>query len=152
MGESTAAEHGTPLQKGGGFIELEVRRATPEALAPYGVFLGSDCGVDRLPIDFYDGAVEVRRPGRFRCESEVDITACRLQPRPLELDYLERHPSHTQVFIPLGGSPFYAVFAPATPDNSLPSPDALEAYRFDGSAGFMMYENVWHRRRWGRGR
>ena len=125
-------------------IELELRPATPEALAPYGVILGSECGVDRLPIDFYGGTVDVRRPGNFRCDSDVDITVCRLQPRPLELDYLERHPGHTQAFIPLGGQPFYAVFAPATDDNSLPAPESLEAFRFDGSAGFMMFENVWH--------
>jgi len=125
-------------------IHLKVRPATPEALAPYGVILGSDCGVERLPIDFYEGTVEVRRPGNFRCDSELDVTVCRLQPRPLELDYLERHPCHTQSFIPLGGKPFYAVFAPATPDNGLPDPECLEAFRFDGSAGFMMFENVWH--------
>lgn len=126
------------------FIELEVKPATAAALATYGVILGSDCGVERLPIDFYDGTVDVRRPGKFRCDSEVDITACRLQPRPFELEYLERHPHHTQAFVPLGGGAFYAVFAPATEDNSLPPPESLEAFRFDGSAGFMMFENVWH--------
>jgi ureidoglycolate lyase len=124
--------------------EIPVRDATPERLAPFGVFLGSDCGSDPLPIDFYGGTVAVRRPGVFRCDSDVDVTVCRLQPRPLELDYLERHPYHTQAFIPLSGRPFLAVFAPATADNSLPAVDALEAFRFDGSAGFMMFENVWH--------
>lgn len=124
--------------------EIPVRAATAEALAPYGVLLGSDCGVEPLPIDFYGGTVDVRKPGAFRCDSAVDVTVCRLQPRPLELEYLERHPCHTQAFIPLSGRPFLAVFAPATVDNALPALDALQAFRFDGSAGFMMFENVWH--------
>ncbi|EED36080.1 conserved hypothetical protein [Luminiphilus syltensis NOR5-1B] len=123
---------------------LAVIPATPEALAPFGVFLSTDCGVDPLPITFYGGAVDVRKPGAFRCDSDVDITVCRLQERPLDIEYLERHPGHTQAFIPLGGRPFIAVMAPATPDNELPALEDIKAFRFDGGGGFMMFENVWH--------
>lgn len=125
-------------------FRLPVREATPEALAPYGTILGSLPEITPLPINFYDGTVTVRKPAEFITESPAEFTVCRLQPRPLTLEFLERHPRHTQAFVPLGGKPFVAVFAPPTVDNELPDIEALQAFRFDGSAGFIMHINTWH--------
>ncbi len=40
---------------------LKAKRASPEALAPYGEILGYNPNVAPLPIDFYGGKAKVRR-------------------------------------------------------------------------------------------
>ncbi|MGD1956103.1 MAG: ureidoglycolate lyase [Sphingomonadales bacterium] len=121
---------------------IEIEHATAEALAPFGTIIGTDPSIPKLPITFYDGHVEVRQPGTFQSEAPPQLTVCRVKPRPLVIDYMERHPKHTQSFLPLGGKPFIAVFAP--PSESMPQPDALRAFYFDGSSGFMMKRDGWH--------
>ncbi|MEO0412938.1 MAG: ureidoglycolate lyase [Pseudomonadota bacterium] len=121
---------------------IDVKPATAQALAPYGTLIATDPSVPKLPIAFYDGAVEVREPGAFESEGKPQLTVCRVQPRPMVIDYMERHPLHTQSFLPLGGKPFVVVFG--KPAKDMPEPDALEAFRFDGSSGFMMDKDVWH--------
>jgi len=122
--------------------KIQIKDATAEALAPYGTIIGTDPSVEKLPIHFYDGHVEVRVPTRFESASAPQLSVCRVQPRPMLIDYMERHPQHTQAFVPLGGKPFVVVFSP--PAEDMPGPDALEAFRFDGSCGFLMHKDVWH--------
>lgn len=122
--------------------QITVETATAEALAPYGNIIGTDPSVPRLPITFYDGAVDVRVPADFESEAKPQLTVCRVQPRPMVIDYMERHPQHTQGFLPLGGKPFVVVFAP--PAEEMPQPKDLRAFRFDGSCGFLMHKDVWH--------
>ncbi|MEM7568178.1 MAG: ureidoglycolate lyase [Pseudomonadota bacterium] len=121
---------------------IDIKPASAEDLAPYGTLIATDQSVPKLPITFYDGAVEVRVPGTFESEGKPQLTVCRVQPRPLVIDYMERHPLHTQSFVPLGGKPFVVVFG--KPSEEMPGPDDLEAFVFDGSSGFMMNKDVWH--------
>lgn len=124
-------------------IKVPVKPATPEALAPYGTILGYDPNVPPMPIDFYDGAAKVRRVANFKAEGVIEMPVVTLQRRPLEVRWMERHFKHTQAFISLGSKPFVACFAPPT-DGDLPELDKVEAFLFDGSAGFMMHIGTWH--------
>lgn len=136
-----AGPHGTaaaPLP----VITIPIETPTLEALAPFGTVLASLPSVKPLPIDFYDGTVEVRKPAEMESDSPLDFTVVRIQPRDLEVQYVERHPGHRQTFIPLGGKPFVAMLAP--PSEGLPRPGDFRAFRFDGSAGLMLYRGVWH--------
>lgn len=124
-------------------ISIKVQTPTPEKLAKYGTVLGYDPNVEPLPIEFYGGAAKVRRVAEFRAASEIDMPITTLQRRPFEVEYMERHPLHTQAFISLGAKPFVACFAPPN-GKELPDLEDVEAFLFDGSAGFMMHENTWH--------
>ncbi len=124
-------------------IDVPVRRATPEALAPYGQVIGHDPNVAPMPIDFYDGAARVRRVVDFRAEGVIEMPVVTLQRRPLEVRWMERHFKHTQAFVSLGAKPFIGCFAPPN-DGDLPDLDRVEAFLFDGSAGLMMHIGTWH--------
>ena len=102
---------------------LKARRATPEALAPYGEILGPNPAIAPLPIDFYGGKAKVRRVVNFESDSETEMPLVTLDYRPLEVSHMERHPKHTQAFISLGSKPFVAVFAPPS-EAELPDIDA----------------------------
>ncbi len=122
---------------------LQVRPATPEALAPYGQVLGAGTGAPIGVSDFYKGAVAVSAPVDFKSDEDTCLSLCTLQPRPFEIAYLERHFKHTQTFIPLGGKPFVAVFGAPT-DGDMPDLENLEAFQFDGQSGFTMHIGTWH--------
>lgn len=127
---------------------LEIRRlkletASPEALQPFGGWLGPQAGVTPMSVDYYAGAVAMSRPVDFSCSSRAEVSLTSLRRRPLEVRYLERHFQHTQTFIPLAGKPFIAVLAPPCED-ALPSLDSVRAFRFDGSAGLCLDVGTWH--------
>jgi ureidoglycolate lyase len=56
---------------------------------------------------------------------------------------MERHSRHTQLFVPLAGSPFVMVLAPPN-DEEVPDLDLVRAFRFEGSTGVMLKKNAWH--------
>ena len=122
-------------------LELEI--ATPEALRPFGGWLGPQAGVTPMGGDYYGGAVALSRPIDFSCSSRAEVSLTSLRRRPLEVRYLERHFQHTQTFIPLAGKPFIAVLAPPC-DDELPDLDSVRAFRFDGSAGLCLDVGTWH--------
>jgi ureidoglycolate lyase len=124
-------------------LTVKVQTPTLEKLEKYGTVLGYNPKVEPLPIEFYDGAAKVRRVADFRAQGDIEMPITTLQRRPFEVRYMERHPLHTQAFVSLGGKPFVACFAPPN-DKKLPDLDQVEAFLFDGSAGFMMHENTWH--------
>jgi ureidoglycolate lyase len=131
--------HDKPLQR----RRLKLETATPEALAPFGALLGRRADLRIVPIDYYAGSVVLSRPVNYECSSNTELSLATLQRRPFQVHYLERHFQHTQTFIPLGGKPFVAVFAPPS-DAPLPDPEAVRAFRFDGSAGFCLHRGTWH--------
>ena len=73
---------------------------------------------------------------------------------PMEVRWMEYHNKHTQTFIPLEGKPIVAVLGKPTcrrPDGSwddsqdqTPDIDSVEAFYFDGAAGFVMNIGTWH--------
>jgi ureidoglycolate lyase len=122
---------------------LTVKKATPEALADYGQVLGYNADIEPMPIDFYDGTVKVRRVVDFVSDEQTELPLVTVQKRPYEVRWMERHFKHTQTFIPLGGVPFVVVMAPPN-ENEIADLDQVEAFLFDGSAGFTMKLGTWH--------
>lgn len=126
-----------------GLMTLQIEIPTIEDLAPYGTVIAStDAVCPRLPIDYYDGTCDVRKPAEFEFDSNPELTIVRIQPRPLEVQFIERHVGHRQTFIPLGGKPFVAMLAP--PSEGIPDPSSFRAFKFDGKAGLMLHRGVWH--------
>ena len=115
---------------------LTVKKATPESLSDYGQILGHDPNIAPMPIDFYGGAVKVHRvvdfvsDDRYTQESETRTDTT-------------KYFKHTQTFIPLDGAPFVVVMAPPN-DDDMADLDKVEAFLFDGSAGFTMKLGTWH--------
>ena len=124
-------------------IRLKVKVATPEVVAPFGQILGPNPNIAPLPIDFYGGAATVRRVVDFESDDQTELTLVTLDRRPLEVRWMERHFKHTPAFIPLSGRPFVIVMAPPN-DDELPDLDKVEAFLFDGSAGFTLRKGTWH--------
>lgn len=122
---------------------LHARSATPEALAPFGQLLGVGSGAAPRVTGFYEGAVELRQPVEFRSDEDTCLSLATIHRRPLEVRWMEQHFKHTQTFVPLGGRPFVAVMAPPN-GGEVPDLDAVEAFVFDGSAGFTMKIGTWH--------
>ncbi|MCB2106088.1 MAG: ureidoglycolate lyase [Rhodobacteraceae bacterium] len=122
---------------------LKVKPATAKALAPYGRVVGRGSGVKPADSGYYGGAVKLIKPAQFQSDNDTCLSVATIQPRPFELEHIERHYKHTQAFIPLGGKPFVAVFGAPT-DGDEPDWDKLEAFRFDGKDGFCMNIGTWH--------
>ena len=124
-------------------LDLPVEPATPEALAAFGHILGRVAGAKAVPVDFYKGRVTMRYPVAFACDHPVAVPLATVDPRPMEVRYMERHFQHTQTFIPLGGKPFIAVMAPPS-EGEMPDLSQVRAFLFDGSAGFALHLGTWH--------
>ena len=122
---------------------LDAKPATAEALAPFGQIVGSASGVELKASGFYEGKVRTGNPAEFISDDDTTLTLAAIDRRPMEVRYMEQHFKHTQTFIPLGGKPFVAVMAPPNGKDT-PDLDNVEAFLFDGSAGFNMKIGTWH--------
>ena len=123
-------------------MTIAVKPATPEAIAPYGRIIGRGSGNKANDSGYYGGKVAIT-PVPFSSDNDTSISVATIQPRPFEMEHIERHYKHTQAFIPLAGKPFVAVFGkPTTGDE--PDWNSLEAFRFDGKDGFCMHVGTWH--------
>jgi ureidoglycolate lyase len=128
--------------------------ATAESLKGYGYLIGEPAGLRRDKIDFYGKEVRVSQPAKFHGNDDLCLNLVSFQPRDLRVKWMEFHTKHTQTFIPLSGKPFYMVLGKPTcrrPDGSwdesattLPNPDDVTAFYFDGSGGIVMEVGVWH--------
>jgi len=128
--------------------------ATAESLAGYGYLIGEPAGLKRDKIDFYGKEVRVSQPAKFHGNDDLCLNLVTFQPRPLTVKWMEFHTKHTQTFIPLAGKPFYMVLGKPTcrqADGSwdeslgtLPNPDAVQAFYFDGTGGIVMEVGTWH--------
>ena len=122
---------------------LVAKPATREALAPFGQILGSQSDAETRAPGFYEGKVRVCNPVDFQSDDDTTLTLATIDRRPFEVRYMEQHFKHTQTFIPLGGKPFVVVFAPPN-GKDVPDLDLVEAFLFDGTAGFNMKIGTWH--------
>ncbi len=112
-------------------------------LSALGQVIGVPPGVLHRSTAFYGDAVKLWSPVDFISDADTTLSVARIEPRPNEIVYLERHFKHTQAFIPLGGKSFVAVMAPATA-GGLPDPALIGAYLFRGDTGFLMRIGTWH--------
>lgn len=132
----TAAPHAAPVRR----HRIPVEPATAAALEPFGRLIGGPEAGPGRPLDYYNGAM---LPFGWVGADDFAASVARLKRRPPEVRWIERHFKHTQVFLPLGGRAFTAVVAPPS-EGELPPLDAIRAFRFDGSAGFLMHVGTWH--------
>lgn len=84
---------------------LLVIPATPENVAPFGQILGYDPAVPPMPIDFYGGAVRVRRVVDFISDEQTELPLVTVNRRPGEVRWMERHFKHTQTSSPSVAAP-----------------------------------------------
>ena len=122
-------------------LRIKVEEADAARLAPFGWMLASRADIPGRRLNFYPG--EMRSPCQFVTDAQTDISVVRLERRPLEVVYMERHWKHTQAFLPLGGRPFVLAMAPPS-GGEVPGLQAIRAFRFDGAAGFCMRVGCWH--------
>jgi ureidoglycolate lyase len=123
--------------------KITIKEANTENFSPFGQILGPDPKALANVNDFYEGSVQITSPVNFISDNDTCISLATLQPRKLELKYMERHFKHTQTFIPLNGAPFVGVFGVPT-TNDMPDLDQITAFRFDGTVGFTMNIGTWH--------
>ncbi len=133
---------------------LKPRMATPEALAGYGTLLAVPDAEKGRDSGFYAEAVRISEPAQFVSEDDLCLALATLNPRPMEVRWMEYHNKHTQTFIPLDGKPFVMVLGRPTCRRSdgswddaaskAPELDAVEAFSFDGSSGVCLNIGTWH--------
>lgn len=122
---------------------LPLVEAESADLSEFGWLVGVHEGANLGDANFYGGAVQVQNPGAFSSDADTTLTVARVNPRPREVVWMERHFKHTQTFLPLGGLPYIVVLAPPT-DTALPRIEEAKAVRFPGHLGFMMRIGTWH--------
>ena len=122
---------------------LKAQPASAAVLAPFGALIASDDAVPAARSSFYGDAVALRKPTKMVNDDDIDLSVARIQPRPLEALWLERHFLHTQTFLPLGGKPFAMILAPPTAAD-LPDLDAAAAFVFAGDQGLALHVGTWH--------
>jgi ureidoglycolate lyase len=133
---------------------LKPKPATAESLAGYGYLIGGSKAKESNNPGYYGAAVRTSKPAPFVSNDDTSLSLAEINPRPMQVRWMEYHNKHTQTFIPLEGKPFVAVLGKPTcrrPDGSwddtveqAPDIDSVEAFYFDGSAGFVMNIGTWH--------
>ncbi|MCS6948186.1 MAG: ureidoglycolate lyase [Steroidobacteraceae bacterium] len=128
--------------------DSEIRRlpvidATPTVLEPYGCLITPGAQRAAQRSSFYGDAVELWAQPGFVSDADTCLSVARVQRRPNEVTWLERHFKHTQVFVPLGARPFVMVLGAPT-SNSLPDLATVRALRFDGRSGVLLRIGTWH--------
>ena len=133
---------------------LKPKRATPESIAGYGSLLAPPEAAKSRDSGFYAEAVRMSEPVEFISQDDTCLALATLNPRPMEVRWMEYHNKHTQTFLPLDGKPFVMVLGRPTcrrADGSwddgaprTPELDDIEAFVFDGSAGMCLNIGTWH--------
>ena len=124
-------------------FELPTVSALEIDVTPLGYLLGITETAQLTETSFYQGAVQLLKPGPFESDDDTTLSIARVDPRVNEVIWMERHFKHTQAFLPLGGKDYVVVAAPPT-EGDLPDIDAAMAVRFPGNMGFMMHIGTWH--------
>jgi ureidoglycolate lyase len=122
-------------------IDIVVEPATPEAIAPFGRYLGSAPGV---PVYASWPGAKIEGSFPIVVGEGGEMLLCTLDARsfPVQCRLMERHFKHTQTFVPFNGRPFVMVLG-AGSDSATPDPGTLRAFLFT-DAGIVLNEGVWH--------
>lgn len=133
---------------------VKAKPATEQSLEGYGYLIGGSRVAPPRKQNYYGNYVQVRKPAKFVSNADTSLSVATINPRPMQVRWMEYHNKHTQTFIPLMGKPFVAVLHRPTcrmPDGGwndngslYPTIEGVEAFRFDGSAGFVMNIGTWH--------
>lgn len=128
--------------------ELVARPATRAALAPFGDLLGIE---ELEPIqtrsNFYSTRSALYVPGPIESTRPIEWLLYEADPRPLQVQYLERHVELTQAFISLGAKPYVVVVARPNAEedeHGFPLLEEVNAFVVPGHCGFCMRRGTWH--------
>lgn len=123
--------------------ELVLEDATPENFAPFGRMITASAGGDARSTAFYENKVEVRDAGAMVTDDQACIVLAHVLPREPQVQWMERHFKHEQMFVSLGESEFVIVVAPPN-EEALPDLDAVRAFRFGGPSPVVLHLGTWH--------
>ncbi|WP_336952824.1 ureidoglycolate lyase [Sphingobium aromaticivastans] len=121
--------------------DIQVERATPENIAPYGHYLGGDEGVPIFtswPGTMVNGPL----PIEVGTGGEMLLVTTDAREFPVQCGLIERHFKHMQTYLPFNGKPFIMLLGEAT-EGDLPDYRTLRAFLFE-DAGIIMHKGVWH--------
>ena len=123
-------------------VEVPVEALTHNSFRRFGQIIGE---LDEPPA--------WRRPRltswrmRFEMEGHPDLKCIHYMFQERKFTMMERHFSHTESRVPLGGGQAVMVVAasehPLDP-KSLPEPEDVRAFLLDGSVGIMLARGTWH--------
>ncbi|NMG74423.1 ureidoglycolate lyase [Aromatoleum diolicum] len=125
-------------------IRLQVEPLTREAFASFGDVIEASDAAHHFTIN---GGNTERYHDLAKIEPGSDgrsiVSIFRGQPRalPFTVEMVERHPLGSQAFVPLSGSPYLVVVAPAA---NTPGVEDLRVFLARGDQGVNYARGVWH--------
>jgi ureidoglycolate lyase len=127
-------------------VEVPVVAATPQSVAPYGTFIGTDVPNAGLTIPFYRGAVEEGHNLDFEYDGRAVIRTARISPRPGRVIWLERHVKMTQLFVGLGDAPLAMVLGKPNHAEGLdvPAIEDVRCFVLAPGHGILIHAGTWH--------
>lgn len=128
--------------------EILARPVDRDVFAPFGELL-TTAGLEPLQrgSNFYAARSSLYRPGALVSTRPVEFLIYESDPRPLRVQYLERHVELTQSFLPLGGVPYVVVVArpeAVEDEHGFPLLAEINAFVVPGSAGCNLHLGTWH--------
>lgn len=130
----------------GAVVDLPVIEATSQSVAPFGVLVTDDVTSD-LDIPYYRGRVIEGGDLGFRYRGRAALRTAKVLPAgPVQVAWLERHLSLTQLFVGLGTGPFVMAMAPPNHGTGATLPDLAQAraLRFPASSALLLRQGTWH--------
>lgn len=127
-------------------LEVPVVDATPQSVAEYGMFIGTEVPNAGLTIPFYTGAVEEGHNIAFEYNGRAVIRTARIHPRPGRITWLERHLKMTQLFVGLGDAPLAMVLGKPNHAQGLDVPALADvrAFLVQPGHGILIHAGTWH--------
>lgn len=120
---------------------IVVEPATPANIAPFGHYVGAHADVPKFAawpgVDVYGATPLVVGDGGEMLLVRMDARAF-----PVTCGLIERHPKHSQTYLPFNGKPFVMLLGAPT-DADVPDYAGLRAFLFDGG-GIVLHPDVWH--------
>ena len=123
-------------------LTLKIEVATPEAIAPYGHFVGARDGAAKF-LSWPSGDVYGAIPITVGDGGELLLARMAAKQFPVQVGIIERHFKHTQTYLPFNGKPFVMVLGLESNGN-LPDYTKLRAFLFQDASGIVMNTGVWH--------